>query len=76
MANYEYMLVCPKCGVRDVNLLNYLSLMVIKKDLGLFTVECPNCSEKVSSLQAIPTELEQEVKDIAVEIDANGVFDK
>ncbi len=76
MAKYDYMLVCPKCGLRDVNLLNYVSLMVIRKDLGLFTVECPNCSERVSSLQAIPTELEDEIKEVAAEIGAGGIQDQ
>ena len=41
MANYGYMLDCPACGVRDLNLLNYTGLMVIRSDLGLFTLTCP-----------------------------------
>ena len=70
MANYDYMLVCPSCGLRVLNLLNYGSLMVLRRDLGLFTIECPNCSERVSSIQSIPDELKCEIEAAAVEIGA------
>lgn len=70
MANYGYMLDCPTCGMRDLNLLNYSALMVIRKDLGLFTMTCPNCSQKVSSIQSIPPELREEVEEVAVQIGA------
>lgn len=70
MANYEHMLVCPNCGMRDLNLLNYASLMVIRRDLGLFTIVCPNCSERVSSIQGIPDELVGEIELAATEIGA------
>lgn len=70
MANYDYMMVCPNCGMRDLNLLNYSGLMVIRPDLGLFTMDCPNCNEKISSIQPIPEELMGEVTSIADEIGA------
>lgn len=70
MANYDYMMVCPHCGMRDLNLLNYSGLMVIRPDLGLFTIDCPNCNEKVSSIQPIPDELMREVVEVADEIGA------
>lgn len=70
MANYGYMLDCPSCGMRDLNLLNYSALMVIRNDLGLFTMTCPNCSQKVSSIQPIPPELAEEVMEVAAEIGA------
>ena len=70
MANYDYMMVCPNCGMRDLNLLNYSGLMLIRKDLGLFTMDCPNCNEKVSSVQALPKELEEEVRSVALELGA------
>lgn len=68
MANYGYMLDCPACGVRDLNLLNYSALMVIRDDLGLFTLTCPNCNQKISSIQPIPDELMEEVQEVAAEI--------
>ncbi len=70
MANYGYMLDCPSCGMRDLNPLNYSALMVIRKDLGLFTMTCPNCSQKISSIQPIPRELLGEVEQAAKEIGA------
>ena len=70
MANYDYMLICPSCGRRDLNLLNYSGLMMIREDLALFTMDCPNCNEKVSSIQAIPPMLQEEVRTVAAEIGA------
>lgn len=70
MANYDYMLVCPSCGVRDLNLLNYRSLMVLRRDLGLFSLACPSCGNKVSSIQQIPPELTPEINQAAAEIHA------
>ena len=70
MANYDYMMVCPTCGRMDLNLLNYSGLMMIRSDLGLFTMDCPNCSAKVSSVQPIPAELKEEVRQIADSIGA------
>lgn len=70
MANYDHMLVCPRCGMRDLNLLNYSSLMVVRQDLGLFTIVCPNCSERVTSIQAVPDELACEIELAATEIGA------
>lgn len=70
MANYGYMLDCPTCGMRDLNLLNYSALMVIRRGLGLFTMTCPNCSQKVSSIQPIPEELNDEIRAVSAEIGA------
>lgn len=70
MANYGYILDCPSCGMHDLNLLNYSALMVIRKDLGLFTMTCTNCSQKVSSIQPIPPELQEEVEQAAMQIGA------
>ncbi len=70
MAKYDYMMTCPHCGVRDLNLLNYNSLMVLREDLGLFTIACPNCGERVSSIQSIPKELQPEINLAAAEIGA------
>ena len=70
MANYGYILDCPSCGMHDLNLLNYSALMVIRNGLGLFTLTCPNCSNKISSIQPIPPELSEEVEQVAREIGA------
>lgn len=70
MANYNHMLVCPSCGMRDLNLLNYSTLMVLKVDTGMFTIECPNCASRVSSIQPIPQELYAEIEVAAKELHA------
>ncbi len=61
MAKYDQIMVCPSCGTRDLNLANYASLLVLKPHLGLFTIQCQNCDAKVSSIQPIPAELEEQV---------------
>ncbi len=70
MANYNYTMVCPGCGMRDLNLLNYNSLMMLRSDLGLFTITCPNCGSKVSSIQSVPAELIPEIEAVAAEVGA------
>lgn len=56
--------------MRDLNLLNYSTLMVLKPDMGMFTIECPNCAARVSSIQPIPRELNAEIIEAADEIGA------
>lgn len=70
MANYDYVTECPNCGLHDINLLNYSALMVLRSDLGLFTVECPNCAERLTSIQTIPEEIYKDVVKVADEIGA------
>lgn len=70
MANYDNMLVCPSCGMRDLNLDDYVSLLVLKPCMGLFTLQCPSCQAKVSSIQAIPSDLEPVVVEAAQKLNA------
>lgn len=70
MADYSNVLVCPSCSKRDLNLLNYSSLMVLKPDLGLFTIQCPTCSARISTIQPIPEELAGSVALAALEVGA------
>ncbi len=70
MADYSNTLFCPSCNMRDLNLTDYISLMVVKPGLGLFTLECPNCRAKITSIQAIPPELSDTVNKAAAELNA------
>ncbi len=70
MADYSNVLICPSCSQRDLNLLNYSSLMVLKPDLGLFTIACPTCSAHISTIQPIPAELKDRVLDAAHRVGA------
>lgn len=65
MANYDHIMICPSCGARDLNLLEYTSLMVLKPQMGLFTIVCPSCQAKVTSIQPIPLELEPSIAQAA-----------
>jgi 4-hydroxy-3-methylbut-2-en-1-yl diphosphate synthase IspG/GcpE len=64
------LLTCPSCGESDIDLLNYDSLMVLKPLLGLFTISCPHCSVKISTILPIPEELQPEIAYVAKEVDA------
>lgn len=70
MADYEHVMVCPSCGARDLNLIDYSSLLVLKPHVGLFTLLCPSCQAKVTSIQAIPTELDASIVQAADELNA------
>ena len=69
-------MVCPSCGLSTLNLFEYSSLMALRQDLGLFTVECPNCQSKISSIQPIPLQLQKEVIRVANEVNAGMGADR
>ncbi len=50
--------------------------MALRQDLGLFTVECPNCQSKISSIQPIPLQLQKEVVRVANEVNAGMGADR
>lgn len=70
MDNVQTTMVCPSCGAATLNLFEYNSLMALRLDLGLFTIECPNCKAKISSIQPIPLQLQKEVVRTAAEVNA------
>ena len=61
---------CPACGASDVDVLTYDSMMVLRPDVALFSLTCPRCGAKVSSLQPIPAALRDEVRFAAIELGA------
>lgn len=65
-----YSFVCPHCASRRLNMLDYESLMVLRSDLGLFTIHCPSCGKKTSLLRPIPSCLSDEVAHAAQQADA------
>lgn len=70
MDNVQTTMVCPSCGAATLSLFEYNSLMALRLDLGLFTIECPNCKAKISSIQPIPLQLQKEVVRTAAEVNA------
>lgn len=63
-------LTCPSCGAKDLDIRRYDSMMVLRKDTALFALHCPHCSTVVSSVQAIPQELNDEVRFAAAQLGA------
>ena len=49
--------VCPACGAQDLDVCAYDTMLVVRPDLALFTLECPACGASVSTLQRIPLQL-------------------
>ncbi len=65
-----YSFMCPNCASTILNMLDYESLMVLRPDLGLFTIACPACSAKTSMLRPIPPTLRDDVHAAAAEVHA------
>lgn len=63
-------LSCPTCNAKGLDLCKYESMMVLRHDLALFTLACPACGSKVSSLQLIPEQLRDEIDFAAISIGA------
>lgn len=61
---------CPACGAIDLDVCQYDSMIVVSNDLAMFTLTCPHCATKVSSVQPIPLALRQEVRYTAIEVGA------
>lgn len=61
---------CPLCGTIGLDVCRYESMMVVGTDLAIFTLHCPHCDTKVSSMQAIPQNLKEEVRFAALEVGA------
>ena len=61
---------CPACGASNLDVCCYDSMMVVRADLAMFTLRCPACGTKVSSMQNIPSQLREEVRFAAIEVGA------
>ncbi len=70
MADEQLTLICPSCNVQPLSVLDYESLMVLKRNLALFTLHCPRCNSRISMLRPIPSILRAEVNMAAAETGA------
>ena len=61
---------CPNCGAEGLDLHGYESMIVVTPEAALFTVRCPHCATRVSSLRAIPADMLDEVQFAAIEVGA------
>ncbi len=64
------MMRCAKCGCTDFDLMRYESLMVLSTTRALFSLRCPHCGARVTSVCAIPAELRETIDSVAREMDA------
>ncbi|MCI8424860.1 MAG: UDP-N-acetylmuramoylalanyl-D-glutamate--2,6-diaminopimelate ligase [Adlercreutzia sp.] len=63
-------LTCPACHGAELDVRTFDSMMVLRRDLALFTLTCPQCAARISSLQPIPPSLREEVQFAAIELGA------
>lgn len=63
-------LTCPACGAADLDVCDYDSMMVLRKDTAFFSLRCPHCGAAVSSVHAIPAQLREEIRFAAIEVGA------
>ena len=63
-------LICPACGAKNLDVRHYDAMMVLSPDLALFTVRCPHCKTKISTMRPIPEQLRNEVRYAAMEVGA------
>ena len=63
-------IICPTCGASDLDVCRYDSMMVVRANLAMFTLRCPVCGAKISSMQVIPSQLREEVRFAAIEVGA------
>lgn len=61
---------CPACGLENLDVCTYDSMMVLRRDVALFTLHCPRCGAQVSGVQPIPLQLREEVRFAALEVGA------
>lgn len=66
----EAIVKCPNCGVKDLDLRNYASMMVLSNTQALFTVYCNHCNQTVSVVANIPAVLYPDVYQAAAEVGA------
>lgn len=63
-------LVCPACRANDLDVCTYDSMMVLGRNVALFTLRCPHCATSVSAVHAIPPQLREEIDFAAIEVGA------
>ena len=66
----EVLVKCPNCGVKDLDLRTYSSMMVLSTTQALFTVHCNHCDQTVSVVATIPSLLYPDVYQAASEVGA------
>lgn len=66
----EVIVKCPNCGVKDLDLRTYSSMMVLSSTQALFAAHCNHCDQDVSVVATIPSVLYPDVYQAAAEVGA------
>ena len=66
----DVLVKCPNCGVKDLDLRTYTSLMALSNTQALFTAYCTHCDQTVSVVATIPAVLYSDVFQAATEVGA------
>lgn len=64
------LLECPHCRKAAIDLHGYESMIVVAQGFALFTLKCPACGTRVSSMHEIPTDMREAVRCAALEVGA------
>ena len=64
----DVLVKCPNCGIKDLDLRAYASMMVLSNTQALFTVYCNHCNQTVSTVANIPSVLFPDVYQAAAEV--------
>ena len=65
-------LACPACSAAELDVRDCDSMMALNGNAALFTLCCPMCGARVSSIQPIPVEMRGELHEAAVRVGAMG----
>ena len=65
-------LACPACSASRLDMRDCESMMALRGNLALFSVRCPTCSARISTIQPIPVEMRGEFMAAAKKVGAAG----
>ena len=65
-------LECPACSASKLDVRECESMMALRGNLALFTLRCPTCLVRISTIQPIPIELRGEFHAAARKVGAMG----
>lgn len=68
-------IACPTCRESTLDVTRFDSLMALKSDVALFSLRCPACGAKVSTIQSIPLSLRGQVAEAAAKVHAGMLKD-
>lgn len=61
---------CPQCRAEGLDVHEYESMIVITESHALYTLRCPVCGARISSVRPIPQDMIDEVNYAAIEVGA------